>query len=124
MASKQSGNEKALSQIAGSWLIKDPQRAAEFVNQFPGPMKDAALSAGIDATLNSGTSKQEMAKRFERASGWIPEIADSAARQAAYQKLGKRWVKVDPKAARSWIDSTPIPGDLKSELLKNLPNEK
>lgn len=124
-AYRQPGNEKVLPQIAGSWLAKDPARATEFINQFPGAMKDAALSSGIDATLASGAnSRQEMIGRYERASSWIPEIADPIVRQAAYQKLGERWVMIDGATARKWIDSIPISGELKSNLLKKLPSKK
>jgi hypothetical protein len=124
-ASRQSGNEKVLPRIAGAWLAKDPERATEFINQFSSPMKDTALSSGIDATLSGGAnSPQEWSERFERASRWIPEIVDPITRQEAYRNLGEWWMEIDAETARKWIDSIPISGDLKSELLKKLPKNK
>jgi hypothetical protein len=121
-ASQQSGNEKVLSQIAGSWLVKDPKRAAEFVSQFPGPMKDAALSAGVDATLNSSQLRCRKGQNGlnERVVGFLKSPTPSHDRQPS-QKLGERWVKVDARSAHSWIETIPIAPEVKAELLKQSP---
>jgi hypothetical protein len=123
-ALQQQGNEKFLPKIAGAWIAKDPDHAAELVNTLPVAMKDATFSGAIDAFLNGLFSPQEAPKSFARAGTWIPEISDPTIRQDAYQKLAQRWLKIEPQSARRWIDSIPISGELKSQLLKNLPNTK
>jgi hypothetical protein len=124
-AVQQSDNEKYLPKIAAAWMAKDPERAQEFVRTLPVPVKDGALSGAVESSLYRGPeSPQEMAKKFERTGQWIPEIADPTLRQTTYRKLAQRWLQVEPESAHRWIDSIPISAELKSELLKNLPNTK
>jgi hypothetical protein len=118
-AVQQPNNESYLPRIAGAWMVKEPERGEEFARTLSPELRASAFSNAIESSLVWWGQPQEQLKAMlQRASQWIPEIADPTARQSAYRKIGERWIRFDPEPARRWIESAPLSSEVKSELLK------
>jgi hypothetical protein len=121
----QPNNETFLPKIAAAWMVREPERGEEFVRGLPSALQERAFCAAIDSSLVwSGQPRELLTAMLQRASQWIPQIADPSARQSAYRKLGERWIRFDPEPAQRWIESAPLSPEIKIELLKSQKAQK
>ena len=101
--------QEALSRIASSWSALD-QRGAEgwLSNLPPGPSRDSAIHALVGSTAHQDPGL---------ASTWAARIDELGARTVALELVGRTWLAIDPDRARQWITRSPLPDDMKTQLL-------
>jgi hypothetical protein len=107
---KQPPQASLYESVAQAWVAQDLAAATQWVNALEdGPMKDEVVNRVVSRFQN---------RNPQVALAWIEGISDDAKRVAAYRKLARSWIRNDRIAARSWIESAPLPEPVKSELLK------
>lgn len=96
--------------VAQAWVAQDLPAATQWVNTLEdGPTKDEVVNGVVSRFQN---------RNPQVALSWIEGISDDSKRVEAYRKLARSWIRNDRIAARSWIESAPLPEPVKSELLK------
>lgn len=109
-AAAQPDNAKYLESVAFGWAGENEPNSRAWVEKLPvGETKDAVVLSGVRRIAQS--DQPQVAER------WIAEIGDQEKRVAAYYELGAWWLQSNPKKAREWIRTAPIPEKTKSELL-------
>jgi hypothetical protein len=100
---------EAMVFAALSWCDYDRAAAIKGMQSLPtGPTKDLAAS-GISWCM----SYKDPQAAMNMASG----IADTGIRTEAQKKIVEEWSKKDPAAATQWINSSPLPQEVKTQLL-------
>lgn len=122
-AVRQPNNQQYLNRIASSWIDKDADRAAAWLQTLPTPARDEALHGVVNAALSriSSESPFDTAAHFQRAERWIALLSSEPSRQSSYELLAERWLAMDADAARAWIDVSPLPAATKTRLLQAKP---
>ncbi len=99
----------ALTESLPSWAANDPAAAAEWINQIP---SSPELDQGIATVARSFDAKPEVAVT------WAESIADTQLRSSTLANIVRRWIELDPVAARQYAEtSTNIVGEDRSDLL-------
>lgn len=119
-AIRQPDNQVYLNRIAASWVSRDADRAAAWLQTLSAPARDEALRGIVDKALFMVPvdSAFDTATHFQTAERWSAQLSSEQARQSAYEKLAERWLSVDPDAARSWVNGAPLPPAVKERLLR------
>ena len=120
-AIRQPNNQQYLNRIAASW--GDADRAAAWLQTLPAPARDEAVRAIVDQKLRrvNGGSGWETAGLLQNAERWIVQLSSEQARQSSYEKLAERWLSIDADSARTWMNTSPLPSDVKERLLELQP---
>jgi hypothetical protein len=83
------------------WTGRDFNAAATFLGAMErGPARDQSIHefAGVVASTEP-----------ESAAKWAAEINDPTLRQSTLKVVGERWLRLDPEAARRWMEKQGIP---------------
>ncbi len=109
-ATRYPNNAEYLEGVAMSWVRKDADTATEWMTSLPsGPARDQVLALPAERGFQIAP---------ETAVRWIGEMSDPQKQESAYKKLAAGWLQSDVKAAREWIGTSPLPDDVKIQLLK------
>jgi hypothetical protein len=119
-AEKQPNNQEYLNRIASSWTQRDPDGASRWLQTLPSPARDAALRGILDEAFFRVPidTPLDTARHFQEAERWIQHLSSMQAREAAYEKLAERWVKMDSEFARAWLKDSPLSQATKDRLSK------
>jgi hypothetical protein len=81
------------------------------------------VRATVDEKLRKvqSGSESETARLCQNAERWIVQLSSEQARQSSYEKLAETWLSIDADSARTWINVSPLPPDVKERLLKVKP---
>lgn len=131
----------ALVAIVQRWAQEEPRAAADWVARFPeGALRDAAMdnlvklwtARGQDSpdswidTLAAGPGRDSAVRAYseqlaplspEAAAGWAEGITDQKLREAQLGRVIAVWMKMDSKAAKAWVDRSPLSSGTKNLLL-------
>jgi hypothetical protein len=99
-----------LDAYACDWCSKDRAAATQWMQSLPaGPNKDL-VAVGMSRALAANDPEAAM----DMATG----IADKGIRTKAQKKVVEQWSKKAPAAATQWINSSSLPQEVKTQLLK------
>lgn len=137
--------DEAIVGMVQRWTQKDPETAAQWVQQFPqGHVRDAALENLVqiwtdqDATkagewingLAEGgardTSIAAYARKLtpvdpERAVAWAEAIGDADKRAQELEAAGMTWMHADADAASAWVGRSSLSEPVKLRILASKP---
>jgi hypothetical protein len=134
---------QTVAEVVHFWANTDPKAAAQWVAAFPeGEARSQAASALLDSWvtwvgdpasaaqwlqgLPAGLSRDRAAQAFVGATGtrrpdlaapWVSAFTDEAERNQQMETLGRRWLALDPVAARQWLQTTSLPEATKRKRL-------
>lgn len=95
--------------VVDNWASKDTGAAASWLERQPaGVFKDAALGS-----LARKISQEDP----EAALTWVAGITDEKQRLRQTESVARDWMRQNPAAARQWISSSNLPGDVRKRLL-------
>ncbi|HEV7868947.1 MAG TPA: hypothetical protein VGO90_14765 [Chthoniobacteraceae bacterium] len=122
-AVRQPDNQPFLNSIAASWVTRDADRAANWLQTLPAPARDKALSGIIEEKLFRVpvNSTFDTVSHFQDAERWIALLAAGSTRQSAYERLAERWLSMDAESAGKWLNISPLAADVRERLLKAKP---
>jgi hypothetical protein len=99
-----------LDSEACHWCSKDRAAATQWMQSLPvGPNKDL-IAKGMSRALAANDPQAAM----DMASG----IDDSKLRTTTLKNVVEQWSKKDPAAATQWINGSPLPQEVKTQLLQ------
>jgi hypothetical protein len=141
--SGESSRESAIQTIAWKWSNANPARAAIWAESLPeGKARKDAVGAIASAwaendfaeveawlsNLSGGESRDKAIAVFidriasrdpGKASAWAERIEDSSERTIKLESVARAWLEADPAGARQWILGSPLPADMKTQLLES-----
>jgi hypothetical protein len=85
------------------WVRRDPEPAFVWLERrLPDPALDPAVDAG---------ARRLAVDEPPRAAEWATRIEDAERRAAAYEEIGRAWLRRDPEATRAWIEEARLGDD-------------
>jgi hypothetical protein len=103
----------AILQVISTWANADPAAAGQWLGSLPaGEARDLTITAYVDQVASQSVAM---------ALPWIDKISNADQRNSAIGNVAREWLQIDPKAAEAWLAKTPLPDELKAELLKQPP---
>jgi hypothetical protein len=119
-AERQPNNQEYLNRIAFTWAQRDPDGASRWLQTLAPAACDAALRGILDEALFRVpiNTPFDTARHFQELERWILHLNSVPAREAAYEKLAKRWTKMDSEFARAWLQDSPLSPEVKDRLSK------
>lgn len=101
--------EDAARELINLWADRNISDAGKWVNTLPaGKSKDTALGAYVGKIASSHP---------QTAAEWVVGIVDVGLRNRQMERVAETWLEQDKAAARHWIESSPLPDDVKQNLL-------
>ncbi|MFZ9965351.1 MAG: hypothetical protein ACO3GO_09100, partial [Terrimicrobiaceae bacterium] len=102
---------KAISAVSTSWGQNNPEAAARWISSLRDPKTRDVATAAFSAQM----AKTDPAT----AAQWASRISDPAQLKGSLQRIVGDWKKVDPNAARLFVQSsTALPAEFKQKLLR------
>ena len=110
--------DNAVSSLLSGWTQNDPLSASKWLEALPaGRTREKAAESFLDHT-----SYQEPAL----AAKWATELFTTAATRPdqpnrntyRLENIARNWLNLDERAAREWIQKSPLPEEKKSQLLE------
>ena len=101
--------KSTLEAVAGEWTTYDPAGAERWISRLPpGESRDAAVAAFVYGMANEDPAA---------ASAWAERIEDPSERTIKLEYVGRKWLEADTAAGRQWILNSPLPDEMKTQLL-------
>ena len=102
------GKDKSMRDVLWAWTAADPKNASTWLAAQPAsPSKDEAIVS---------MATQTFATDPEAAMIWGAAISDSGKRVNSLKQGLKQWMAADAPAARSWLDTSALPPEEKTQL--------
>lgn len=100
--------ETAVENLVNLWADKAIEGPAEWLGQLEGETHDSAAAAYAGKLAASSPST---------AAQWVESIENQDLRDREMERLAERWLAMDAKAARVWIEKAALAQETKDRLL-------
>jgi hypothetical protein len=101
-------HDKALRTTLLTWLNREPAYAADWV-------REASPAVGLDVPVELMISRDRHDP--QAALDWAQRIHHPIAKRRAVLRLGRRWLRRDPDAAKHWLEQSELSPKMKSAVL-------
>jgi hypothetical protein len=118
----------SLRSVAAEWMRHDPTGIRNWINSLPpDATTDTMMRDAVEMVVNGvswgnrsymGFIDSMSGEAIQNVADFTGRIRDESERMKAYTTLAGKWLKRDPKAARTWIEGLPVSATEKEQLLQ------